>query len=95
MTLYSVLVNYLKLAASFAPFISEEIFLKLQEFIKYKESESIHLTHLPLWSELYINKSLLDEITKLRRIISLGLFIRAKNRIAIKQALQKIELQID
>lgn len=94
-TLYTVLLHYLQLCAPFAPFISEHIFLQLQQFIPTQIAESIHLTHLPLWSSHYINKSLLDEITKVRRIISLGLFIRSKNKIAIKQPLQKIELQIE
>ncbi len=95
MTLYTVLVHYLQLCAPFAPFISEHLFLQLQQFIGKSNAESIHLTHLPLWSHHYINKSLLSEIAKVRRIISLGLFIRSKNKIAIKQPLQKIELQID
>ncbi|MDD3263062.1 MAG: class I tRNA ligase family protein [Candidatus Absconditabacteria bacterium] len=95
MTLYNILVYYLQLCAPFAPFISEQLFLQLQNFVDEKNMESIHLTHLPLWSKYYINKTLLDEIAKVRRIISLGLFIRSKNKIAIKQPLQKIELQID
>lgn len=93
-TLYTVLLHYLKLCAPFAPFISEHLFLELQKFMKNKTCESIHLAHLPNLSTNYINKTLLEEIAKVRRIISLGLFIRSKNRIAIKQPLQKIELQI-
>jgi len=95
MTLYNVLLHYLKLCAPFAPFITEYLFLKLQSFVEKQSKESIHLTHLPLRSEHYINNDLLNEITKVRRIISLGLFIRSKNKIAIKQPLQKIELQIE
>ncbi len=94
-TLYSVLLHYLQLCAPFAPFITEHLFLQLQLFVKTPIAESIHLMHLPVWSSHYINKSLLDEIAKVRRIISLGLFIRSKNKIAIKQPLQKIELQIE
>jgi hypothetical protein len=69
--------------------------LDMQQFRKDKWAESIHLTHLPLSSNHYINEDLLDEIAKIRRIISLWLFIRSKNKIATKQPLQKIELQID
>ena len=94
-TLYTTLLHYIQLCAPFAPFISEHLFLQLQNFWKKEINESIHLTHLPLWSSHYINSSLLDEIAKVRRIISLGLFIRSKNKIAIKQPLQKMELQID
>ncbi len=94
MTLYTVLLHYFKLCAPFAPFISEHLFLSLQQFTT-ENIESIHLSHLPLWSDHYINQELLEEITKVRRIISLWLFLRSKNKIAIKQPLQKIELQIE
>ena len=95
-TLYTVLERYLKLCAPFAPFISEDLFLQLQAFSNKKEkAESIHLEHLPIASIHYINKALLQEIEVVRRIISLGLFIRSKNRVAIKQPLQKMELKID
>lgn len=95
-TLYQVLERYLKLCAPFAPFISEDLFLQLQSFSNKKDkSESIHLEHLPVASTHYINKALLKEIELVRRIISLGLFIRSKNKVAIKQPLQKMELKID
>lgn len=95
MTLYTILFHYLQLCAPFAPFISEYLFLQLQQFLNKQNIESIHLTHLPIWSSHYINKQLLEEIAKVRRVISLWLFIRSKNKIATKQPLQKIELQID
>jgi isoleucyl-tRNA synthetase len=100
-TMFEVLENYMKLAAPFAPFITEHIYLELQKFknlesrIQNLESPSVHLEHLPLPSTHYINKDLLSEIETVRRIISLGLFIRSKNRIAVKQPLAKIELKID
>jgi len=99
-TMYEVLETYLKMAAPFAPFITEHIYLELQKF-KHdplnatREPQSIHLEHLPLSSNHYINKELLSEIETVRKIISLGLFIRSKNRIAVKQPLAKIELKID
>ena len=97
-TMFEVLENYMKIAAPFAPFITEHIYLELQKF-KNTDIEtlvkSVHLEHLPLPSVHYINKELLSEIETVRRIISLGLFIRSKNRIAVKQPLQKIELKMD
>ena len=94
-TLYTVLLHYLQLCAPFAPFVAEHLYLELKAFTPGQQVESIHLTHLPLASHHYVNKALLDEIAKVRRIISLGLFIRSKNKIAIKQPLQKMELQIN
>ena len=99
-TMFEVLENYMKIAAPFAPFITEHIYLELQKFKHdpldaIRDSKSVHLEHLPLPSIHYINKDLLSEIETVRRIISLGLFIRSKNRIAVKQPLAKIELKID
>jgi isoleucyl-tRNA synthetase len=54
----------------------------------------VHLKTLPIFAEQYIDKKLLDEISVVRRIISLWLFIRSKNNIKVKQPLSKIELKI-
>jgi isoleucyl-tRNA synthetase len=93
-TMFEVLETYMKIAAPFTPFITEHIYLELQKF-KNSKFPSVHLEHLPLSSIHYVNKELLSEIEMVRRIISLGLFIRSKNKIAIKQPLQKIELKIE
>jgi len=98
-TLFEVLENYMKIAASFAPFITEHIYLELQKFILVTSNsklvtESIHLEHLPIYSQKYIDKQLLEEIETVRRIISLGLFIRSKNKIAVKQPLAKMGIRL-
>jgi isoleucyl-tRNA synthetase len=84
----------MKICASFAPFVSEHIYLELQKFVTKTGYESIHLEHLPVYSDKYIDKKLLDEIEIVRRIISLGLFIRSKNKIAVKQPLAKMEITL-
>lgn len=95
-TLFTVLDRYMKLCAPFAPFIAEYMYLELQNFktIKSETVISVHLEHLPLSSEQYVNRELLNEIAQVRRIISLGLFIRSKNKIAVKQPLSKMEIKM-
>ena len=95
-TLFEVLQSYMKICAPFAPFISEHIYLELQKFTSQGkvEGNSIHLKHLPLYSENYIDKQLLEEIEVVRRIISLGLFIRSKNKIAVKQPLANMQIRM-
>jgi len=97
-TLFEVLQSYMKICSSFAQFVSEHIYLQLQKFIRPNPSTpsnlSIHLEHLPLYSEKYIDKQLLEEIEVVRRIISLGLFIRSKNKMAVKQPLAKMEIRM-
>jgi isoleucyl-tRNA synthetase len=56
---------------------------------------SIHLSFRPFANTYYINKTLIDEIATVRKIIKLALFVRAKNKIAVKQPLQKLEIKID
>ena len=95
-TLFEVLETYMKFCAPFAPFLAEYIYLKLQGFkaVKDESTISVHLEHLPISSEQYINRTLLDEITAVRRVISLGLFIRSKNKIAVKQPLSSMEVKM-
>lgn len=96
-TFFEVLSTFVKIAAPFAPFISERIYLQLQEFTnKWRvEGESVHLKHFPVSSQIYIDKKLLSEIELVRKIISLWLFVRSKNNIKIKQPLSKMEIKID
>ena len=95
-TLFEVLQAYTKLCASFAPFVSEHIYLALQAFTSHglQEGNSVHLEHLPISSLHYINRALLQEISLVRKIISLGLFIRSKNKIAVKQPLSTMEVKM-
>lgn len=96
-TLFEVLENYMKISASLAPFVTEHIYLELQKFVRASSSlvsESIHLQHLPLYSPKYIDKQLLEEIEIVRKIISLGLFIRSKNKMAVKQPLANMQVRL-
>jgi len=95
-TLFEILQGYTKLCAPFAPFVSEHIYLALQAFTPngLQQGDSVHLEHLPLSSEHYINHALLEEISLVRKIISLGLFIRSKNKIAVKQPLSTMEVKM-
>ena len=95
-TLFDVLNTFVKIAAPFAPFISEHIYLQLQQFTnKWKiEWDSVHLKFYPILSERYIDPELIQEISLVRKIITLWLFIRSKNNIKIKQPLSKMEVKI-
>ncbi len=98
-TLFTVLKQVLHLSAPFAPFITEYIRQQIQTFIvqeKTKEKDnSIHLNYIPLSSPQYIDKQFLEEIELVRRIISLGLSVRSKNNIKIKQPLASLNIRIE
>lgn len=97
-TLFEVLRTYLKVMAPFTPFITEEIWQKLNGFIEWKDanikSDSLHLKMWPFANEKYIDAQLMEEITTVRKAIKLALFIRSKNKIAVKQPLQSLQLKI-
>lgn len=96
-TLFEVLRTYLQMMAPFTPFITEELWQKLQMFIAGKENqkaESIHLSYWPFTCQKYIDPQLMEEITTVRKAIKLALFIRSKNKIAVKQPLQKLSLKL-
>lgn len=93
--LFDVLEDYIKIFSPFAPFLAENIYLKLQKFksLDVIEWDSVHLKTLSIFSDMYIDNKLLEEISFIRRIISLWLFVRSKNSIKIKQPLNKLEIK--
>ena len=96
-TLFEVLSTYLQMMAPFTPFITEELWQKLQTFVACKEgekAESLHLSYWPFASEKYIDQQLMEEIATVRKAIKLALFIRSKNKIAVKQPLQKLSIKL-
>jgi isoleucyl-tRNA synthetase len=97
-TLFEVLRSYLKIMAPFTPFITEEIWQKLNGFIEGKDtnikSDSLHLKMWPFANDKYIDAQLMEEIATVRKAIKLALFIRSKNKIAVKQPLQSLQLKI-
>ncbi len=94
-TLYEVLLWYLKMLAPFAPFITEYLYLKLMDNLTENRLwDSIHLLGWEIFSDKYVNKKLEEEISLVRRIIKLWLYIRAKNKIKVKQPLKKMEIRV-
>ncbi len=96
-TLFEVLTTYLQMMAPFTPFITEDLRKRLQAFREEEnqKTESIHLSFWPFTNKLYIDRDLMDEITTVRKAIKLALFIRSKNKIAVKQPLKSLSIRIE
>ena len=96
-TLFEVLTTYLQMIAPFTPFITEDLRKRLQAFRgeENQKTESIHLSFWPFTNKLYIDRDLMDEITTVRKAIKLALFIRSKNKIAVKQPLKSLSIRIE
>ncbi|MFA5827688.1 MAG: class I tRNA ligase family protein, partial [Candidatus Paceibacterota bacterium] len=103
-TLYYVLKTLIKLMAPFTPFTSEDIWQKLKN---ENDEESVHLADWPISKNrfkifnLFKKKNkILEEMKKVRDIVTLGLQARQKAEIPVRQPLQELiitnyELQIE
>ena len=96
-TLFEVLTTYLQMMTPFTPFITEDLRKRLQAFRgeENQRTESIHLSFWPFTNKLYIDRDLMNEITTVRKAIKLTLFIRSKNKIAVKQPLKSLSIRIE
>ena len=92
-TLYECLVTVIKLAASFTPFQSEEIYQNLVGRPLGDEApESVHLCDLPAEREADIDLRLSQEMAAVRNIVSLGLRVRTEHKLRVRQPLSRAEV---
>ncbi|MEK7539047.1 MAG: class I tRNA ligase family protein [Patescibacteria group bacterium] len=87
-TLYFILKTVAKIMAPFAPFTAEDIWLKLKN---EKDAESVHLGKWPEAGK--INRKIIDEMRIVRAIASFGLEARQKEKIQVRQPLNKLEVK--
>ncbi|MBK5246445.1 MAG: isoleucine--tRNA ligase, partial [Peptostreptococcaceae bacterium] len=83
-TTFEVLVGVAKLSAPFAPFISDEIFIKLTG------EESVHISFYPKTNEEFIDKNVEYRMDLVRDLVALGRGTREKERLKVRQPLTKI-----
>ncbi len=85
-TLWTVLTEFSKVLAPFAPFISEEIYRNLTE------GESVHLCDFPIADKKMINKELNEEMASARELVKRGLEVRASQKIKVRQPLSEVQI---
>lgn len=100
-TLYYVLKNLAKMLAPFAPFATEDIWLKLKN---ENDEESVHLTSWPEIHKSFLDsilektllhgdKEIIENMEKVRNIVTLGLESRQKAGIKVRQPLNKLQIK--
>jgi len=96
-TLYYVLVEFVKLLAPFAPFITENIWQNLVAKRLDDLEESVHLSDFPKDDMEFIEKSqnILHGMEIVREIVTLGQNIRVENGLKVRQPLSEIEIKIN
>lgn len=94
-TLFTCMMTIAKLGAPIAPFFMDKLYQDLNSLTQKETSESIHLANFPIFDESYVDKNLERKMEMAQKISSLVLSLRAKEKIKVRQPLQKIMIPVD
>lgn len=89
-TLYECLLTMAKLMGPIAPFYADRLYQDLTQATQTEHFASVHLSDFPKGDNSVINPALQEKINSARIITSLALSLRKKERIKVRQPLQKI-----
>ncbi len=81
--------------ASVAPFFADFLFKSLNKATGKENVESVHLADFPKGNKALINKDLEERMDMARNITSMVLSIRAKEKLKVRQPLQRILIPVD
>lgn len=93
-TLFTCLKTVAQLMAPIAPFYADRLFKDLSQAIKNNREESVHLALFPKFNDDQIDHRLEDKMHKAQIISSLGLSLRKKEKIKVRQPLNKILIPV-
>ncbi|MEL0455517.1 isoleucine--tRNA ligase [Flavobacteriaceae bacterium SZ-1-7] len=93
-TLYQCMETIAKLGAPIAPFFMDRLYLDLNSVTKKENFESVHLADFPVYNEAIVDKPLERKMESAQTISSLVLSLRAKEKIKVRQPLQKIMIPV-
>ncbi|MCB0734671.1 MAG: isoleucine--tRNA ligase [Bacteroidetes bacterium] len=87
-TLYTCIESLSILMSAFAPFLSDQLYRDLNA--SSPKAESVHLANYPSVDASFINRELEAKMDLAQRITSMVLAIRKKEKIKVRQPLQRI-----
>ncbi|MGE5943749.1 MAG: isoleucine--tRNA ligase [Flavobacteriales bacterium] len=93
-TLYTCMETIAKLGAPIAPFFMDRLYMDLNSVTKKENFESVHLANFPVFDATFVDKSLERKMEAAQTISSLVLSLRAKEKIKVRQPLQKIMIPV-
>ncbi len=93
-TLYSCLLTVAKLGAPIAPFFMDRLYRDLTKGVDKETVNSVHLSDFPLSLPTYIDKELERKMQRAQTISSLVLSLRQREKIKVRQPLQKIMIPV-
>lgn len=85
-TTYEVLEGLSRIIAPIIPYLSEEIYQKLTC------EKSVHLIDFPKYDSNLINKKIEEKMDLVRKLISIGRYIREETKIKVRQPLSEVLL---
>ena len=86
-TLHEILKVLSQLMAPFTPFLSEEIYKNMTG------KDSVHLSDYPRKDSFVIDEKLNEQMETVREIVNVGLQLRAKNGIKVRQPLASVSIK--
>ncbi len=93
-TLYTCMLTVAKLSAPVAPFFMDRLYTDLTKATGKEHFESVHLAEFPKFDTSFIDESLERKMENAQTISSLVLSLRAKEKIKVRQPLQKIMIPV-
>ena len=94
-TLYTCLETVAKLMAPIAPFYADQMYMNLIQTTGRDTVVSVHLAKFPECNEAIIDKELESRMELAQKVSSMGLALRKKVNIIVKQPLQKLMIPVD
>ena len=93
-TLYECLVSVAKLIAPVAPFYADRLYQDLNSITQQDTASSVHLAYYPKSNNAFINPALEQKMQRAQKITSLVLSLRKREKIKVRQPLQRIMIPV-
>ena len=93
-TLYECLVCVAKLMAPVAPFYADRLYQDLNSITQKDTASSVHLAYYPKTNNAFINPPLEQKMQRAQKITSLVLSLRKREKIKVRQPLQRIMIPV-
>ena len=94
-TLYVCLETVAKLMAPIAPFYADKLYMDLVRTTGRDTVASVHLAQFPVCDDSLVDKELEVRMEMAQKVSSMGLALRKKVNIIVKQPLQKLMIPVD
>jgi isoleucyl-tRNA synthetase len=93
-TLYECLMSVAKLMAPVAPFYADRLYQDLNGITQQETASSVHLAYYPKSNDAFVNTVLEQKMQRAQKITSLVLSLRKREKIKVRQPLQRIMIPV-